>query len=78
MERLTLTRAEQFWYVVANIVTLGLPYLAKVVHKKAQIEVTNEHAEIAYVSFLRDVAAAPLPEMAEPDQDRVYPPSGDW
>ena len=33
-----LSDLESFWYVLANIMTLGIPFLWKVVVKKALIE----------------------------------------
>jgi len=39
--QLRLTPAERCWYVLGNIVTLGVPYLMKIQRKIAPIEVLN-------------------------------------
>ncbi len=36
-----LTPAEKFWYVLVNIVTLGVPYIMKIQREIALIEVLN-------------------------------------
>lgn len=36
-----LTPTEKFWYVLVNIVTLGVPYIMKIQRKIALIEVLN-------------------------------------
>jgi hypothetical protein len=39
--QLRLTPAESFWYVLGNIVTLGVPYFMRIQRKIALVEVLN-------------------------------------
>jgi len=49
-KRLSLTGWESFWYILGNILTLGLPYFSKIVRKKALIDVWNAE----YIARLHD------------------------